>query len=1123
MHSIRLFSIKLSVVVFLSVFTSIVSAQSVDEYPTVCFQKTTGFPTNETGFANGVSACFAGTMQGKMIMAGGCNFPEAPAVKGGKKRFYSGIYVAGLNSNSELQWKKGGDLTVPAAYGVTISAGNKLLFIGGTNERGSLTSVYCLNFSKKQDLQIEMLPPLPYPMDNMTGAIIGKTVYVAGGKVNGKPSSSMFYLQLDKLNEGWHTAPSIPGSPRIQAVMAAQSGNLYLWGGFTPTFDGYEPKLMTDGYKFSSKTNRWTKLSAPIDNHGKVVSLGGGVASTINDSLILCTGGVDKDIFLAALQREFRLKGDEAKRKAAEYLSHPAAWYRLNNKILLYNTLRDKWQIIAENALMARAGASIVGDKNTFYLINGELKPGIRTPEITKIKLYQPRDFAAYVNPMIGTGGHGHTFPGPTVPFGMIQPGPDTRITGWDACSGYYYNDSTINGFSHTHLSGTGCGDYGDILIMPTVGKQHYQHTGTETQTLPYASRFSHTNETAVPGYYSVYLDTYQVLTELTSTKRAAIHRYTFPASKESGFIFDLDYSLQGQQNRDMKLEIIGDTVIKGYKNTAGWAWDHQVCFYAVFSKPFSFKLIEDTVYTGATRQKTILKKALLQFETTQDEQVLVKIAISPVDMKGAKQNLTTEISGWDFDKTAANARKEWNKYLQKIEVTTADEDQKTIFYSALYHTGISPNLFSDVDGRYRGMNKKILQTSPEKPVYTIFSLWDTFRAFHPLMTIIDPKLNNDFIVSLLKKYREGGILPMWELAANYTGTMIGYNAVPVIVDAYIKGNRDFDVAEAFRACQRSAQYDTTGIASTRYVRDNGLMPISKYYKNTLGYIPCDKENESVAKGLEYAYADWCIGRFAENLRDTVIQHKYDKLSKAYTNYFDPGVGFMRGKDLSGKWRTPFSPRSSTHRNDDYCEGTAWQWTWFVPHDVEGLKHLMGGERAFVAKLDSLFSIDSKMEGENVSADISGLIGQYAHGNEPSHHIIHLYNYAHQPWKTQALIDSVLYTQYHNNPDGLSGNEDCGQMSAWYILNAIGFYQVCPGNPTYSIGRPLFDRAVIPLSNEKSFEVIVKNASKSNRYILSVKLNGCTLKTPFFTHQDILDGGKLEFTMTGHPTKWGTK
>lgn len=731
------------------------------------------------------------------------------------------------------------------------------------------------------------------------------------------------------------------------------------------------------------------------------------------------------------------------------------------------------------------------------------------------------KEYVDYVNPFIGTGGHGHTYPGSIVPNGMIQPSPDTRIYEWDACSGYYYADSTVNGFSHTHLSGTGCGDYGDVLLMPTVGEQKTTYAGANNQTLAYASRFSHEKEKATPGYYSVFLDTYGVNVELTATQRAAIHRYTFPETKEAGIILDLDYSLQGQQNRELQLEVIGDSVIRGYKNTNGWAWRHDVYFYAVFSKPFVCTIVDDSIAQPAGKPMLKVKKALLRFETKKDEQVLVKLALSAVDEKGAQKNLA-EIPGWDFDKVQADARQEWNKYLSKIDVTTSDEEQKTVFYTSLYHTGFAPNLFTDIDGRYRGLDRNIHQTTTDRPMYTVFSLWDTFRAYHPLMTIIDPKLNEQFIRTLIRQYQEGGILPMWELSGNYTGTMIGYNAVPVIVDAYMKGYRDFDVQEAYKACLRSAEFDTIApIATTKYLRDNALMPISKYYKNTLGYVPCDKEHEAVAKALEYAYDDWCISILADSLGDTANAARYAKFGKGYEHYFDPSVRFMRGKDSKGQWRTPFSPRSSNHREDDYCEGTAWQWTWFVPQDVEGLVSLMGGREGFIGKLDSLFTADSTLEGDLISSDISGLIGQYAHGNEPSHHIIHLYNYVQQPWKTQALVDSVLHSQYFNDPNGLSGNEDCGQMSAWYILNSMGFYQVCPGKPVYSIGRPLFDAVTINLPQDKKFTITAKNNSAKNKYIQSATLNGKALATPFFTHQDIAAGGTLEFVMTDKQTDWG--
>ncbi|MEG1837758.1 MAG: GH92 family glycosyl hydrolase [Bacteroidaceae bacterium] len=736
--------------------------------------------------------------------------------------------------------------------------------------------------------------------------------------------------------------------------------------------------------------------------------------------------------------------------------------------------------------------------------------------------LINNKEYVDFVNPFIGTGGHGHTFPGPVFPHGMIQPGPDTRIYQWDACSGYYYADSTINGFSHTHLSGTGCGDLGDVLIMPTVGKQKYNSMGSESQQMAYASVFSHKNEVAVPGYYSVFLETYGVKAELSATKRAAIHRYTFPESKESGFVLDLDYSLQRQKNEDMEIEVISDTEIRGRKKTVYWAFDQFINFYAKFSKPFTYTMVTDSMALDEGGALLPTAKVLLHFDTKENEQVFVKIGISAVDMEGAQKNIEAEIPGWDFEKVRIDARKAWNDNLSKIDITTKDSNQKTIFYTALYHTAISPNLFTDIDGRYRGMDLKIHQGDVNKPIYTIFSLWDTFRALHPLMTIIDPKLNNDFITSLVKKHQEGGILPMWDLNSNYTGTMIAYNAVPVIVDAYMKGARDFDVQEAYKACLRTAEYDTVGIVCPPLVLPC-VMPMSKYYKNTIGYVPCDRENESVAKALEYAYDDWCISEFAGALGDVDNQKKYARFADAYEFYFDKSIRFMRGLDSEGKWRTPFNPRSSNHRNDDYCEGTAWQWTWFVPHKVDGLVKLMGGEKAFINKLDSLFSVDSSLEGKSTSVDISGLIGQYAHGNEPSHHIIHLYNYVNQPWKTQALCDSVLYNQYSNNVDGLSGNEDCGQMSAWYILNSMGFYQVCPGKPIYSIGRPLFDEVTINLPGNKKFMIVAKNNSKQNKYIESVLLNDIPLITPFFTHQDIMSGGKMKIVMTNKPTKWGVK
>jgi len=725
------------------------------------------------------------------------------------------------------------------------------------------------------------------------------------------------------------------------------------------------------------------------------------------------------------------------------------------------------------------------------------------------------QDYASYVNPFIGTGGHGHTYPGAVVPNGMIQPSPDTRIYEWDACSGYYYEDTTINGFSHTHVSGTGCADYGDVLLMPTVGKQEYHPMG-ESQQMAYCSAFSHDNEVAQPGYYSVLLERYNVKAELTATKRAAIHRYTFPEAEDAGFILDFDYSIERQTNEEMKIEVISDTEIRGHKKTVYWAFDQYINFYAKFSKPFTYTLVTDSVALEEGGPLLPTAKVLLQFPTAQNEEVLVKVGVSAVDMDGARKNVEAEIPGWDFDGVRSAARQAWNDYLSKIDIRTQNADQRTMFYTALYHTGLQPNLFTDADGRYFGMDLKPHQGSVDEPVYTIFSLWDTFRAYHPLMTIIDPELNEAFIRSLIQKEKEGGVFPMWELAGNYTGTMIGYHAASLIADSYAKGYRNFDVKEAYRACLRTAEYDTTGIITHPRVLPH-LMPQAKYWKNKIGYVPCDKDNESVAKALEYAYDDWCISQLAEAMGDEPNRTKYAAFAEGYKVYFDPSTRFMRGLDSEGNWRTPFNPRASTHRNDDYCEGTAWQWTWFVPHDVDGLVELMGGRDAFIGKLDSLFVADSSLEGESVSVDISGLIGQYAHGNEPSHHIAHLYNYVGQPYKTQALVDSVLHTLYFNEPNGLSGNEDCGQMSAWYVLNAMGFYQVCPGKPVYSIGRPLFDEAAIRLQNGNTFTIITHNNSRDNKYVRKIILNGEELAAPFFNHQDIVNGGTLELTMGAEP------
>ncbi len=723
------------------------------------------------------------------------------------------------------------------------------------------------------------------------------------------------------------------------------------------------------------------------------------------------------------------------------------------------------------------------------------------------------KDNTNYVNTFIGTGGHGHTFPGATTPNGMVQLSPDTRTLGWDACGGYHYTDSSIIGFSHTHLSGTGISDLGDFLFMPISGTPNLNPGTTENPDSGYRSRFSHDEEKAEPGYYSVKLMDYNIQAELTATARAGFHRYTFNEPEQKSVIIDLTHGIYPDRNPQHEFRIISNTEIEGFKGSGGWAVDQQIWFHAKFNKPFTCVFYDNgkEVSSSDSIQSKNLK-AILTFDLKDGKEILAKVGISSVDYKGAKNNLETEIPAWDFDEIKNSAHLTWEKELNKINVEGGNEDEKTIFYTALYHTLISPYLFSDVDGRYRGMDKKIYN-SKDKNIYTVFSLWDTFRAFHPLLTITDPDLNNDFILSLINKYDQGGILPMWELNGNYTGTMIGSHSISVIVDAYMKGIRNFDVEKAYNAMVKSMAYETTGILFPSKSVKGNLMPMAKYYNETIGYIPSDLENASVSKALEYAYNDWCIAQMAKELGKKDDYDRFLIRAKKYTEYFDANTGFMRGKNQDGTWREPFDPRFSNHGKDDYIEGNAFQWTWFVPHDVEGLIDLMGGKHQFIANLDTLFSTSSELTGDDVSSDITGLIGQYAHGNEPSHHITHLYNYVGQSWKTQKLTNKIMSDLYFNNPNGLAGNEDCGQMSAWYVLNAMGFYSFCPGDPSYSIGRPIFDKVEINLPNGNRFTVIANNNNAKNLYVQSVKLNGEIMKKAHFGHTEILTGGTLEFEM----------
>ena len=602
-------------------------------------------------------------------------------------------------------------------------------------------------------------------------------------------------------------------------------------------------------------------------------------------------------------------------------------------------------------------------------------------------------DNAKYVNTFIGTGGHGHTFPGATSPYGMVQLSPDTRTMGWDACGGYHYTDSSILGFSHTHLSGTGISDLGDFLFMPFHGEAKVIPGTPEEPDSGYRSRYNHSNEKSSPGFYSVLLDDYDVEVEVTTTKRAGFHKYKFNKSGKSGVIIDLSHNIYPDHKPNHQFKVISNTEIAGYKGSGGWAVTQDIFFHAKFNKPFTTIFYEngkkiDGVPTG--KSKSLV--AVLSFDTSEGEEVLSKVGISSVDYLGAKKNLELEIKNWDFDKVKNQAHKSWNKELSKINVKGGTENEKTIFYTALYHTSIAPNTFSDVDFRYRGMDRKIHQTDKEN-IYTVFSLWDTFRAYNPLKTITDPDRTNEFIKTLLSKYDQGGVLPMWELQGNYTGCMIGYHAVPVIVDAYKKGIKDFDVEKAYKAIVHASTYDTINITFPSKRIKNILMPMGKFYNETMDYIPADLENESVSKALEYAYNDWCIAQMAKELGKTDDYNRFMKRSKKYTQYYDTKTGFMRGKNADGNWREPFDPRFSRHRKDDYTEGNAYQWSWFVPHDVPGLVDLVGGKETFIKNLDVLFSASSELVGDDVSGDISGLIGQYAHGNEPSHHISHMYNF----------------------------------------------------------------------------------------------------------------------------------
>jgi predicted alpha-1,2-mannosidase len=715
------------------------------------------------------------------------------------------------------------------------------------------------------------------------------------------------------------------------------------------------------------------------------------------------------------------------------------------------------------------------------------------------------QDLTRYVNPFVGTGGHGHTFPGAIVPFGMVQLSPDTRLTSWDGCSGYHYSDSIIYGFSHTHLSGTGISDYGDILLMPTVGEVFLNPLQDGRTEKGYASRFQHRNETASPGYYSVKLDDENIFVELTATARAGMHRYTFPRTDEANIVIDLEHR---DKVIDSELRITSDRTIVGWRRSRAWAKDQIVYFALEFSQPFtshgiakddkSAKVAHGSDLSGDAPAANL--KAYFRFDARAAAPVLVKVGISAVDVDGALRNLSSEINHWNFDKVKADAAAAWNRELSKIEISGGSVAERTNFYTALYHVMTAPNLFMDVDRRYRGRDFKT-HVAEDFTTYTVFSLWDTFRAAHPLYTIIDRQRTRDFIKTFLAQYEQGGRLPVWELAANETDTMIGYHAVSVIADAVAKGIDGFDLKLAFAAMKHSAE-----------PRHHGL---GAYIDK--GYIGMEEERESVSKVLEYAYDDWCIAEIARRLGQQADYKRYSARAQSYKNVFDPVSGFMRPRS-NGNWVSPFNPREVTF---GFTEANSWQYTFFAPHDIRGLTQSMGGRARFAERLDQLFAADSQTTGRD-QADITGLIGQYAHGNEPSHHMAYLYNYVGQPWKTQARVRQILDEFYKPEPDGLIGNEDCGQMSAWYILSAAGFYSVTPGSPIYAIGSPLFPEVRFNLENGKSFVVRARNVSERNVYIQSATLNGKSFNKSFLTHDELMAGGELVFQIGSSPNRtWG--
>lgn len=711
-----------------------------------------------------------------------------------------------------------------------------------------------------------------------------------------------------------------------------------------------------------------------------------------------------------------------------------------------------------------------------------------------------------YVDPFIGTGGHGHTYPGATVPFGMLQVSPINGISNWDWCSGYHYSDSIVVGFSHLSLSGTGIGDLADILFMPINKEVNLSEMPISRDSLTYKSTYSHSNEKASPGYYQVFLEDHNVNVELTTSLRTAFHKYTFSETDKQSVVIDLGFAINWDKATETSLQIEDEFTISGYRFSKGWAKNQKVFFVAKFSKPIvKHQLFADKKVIEGSSAKGIKTALQVLFKENESRELLAKVSVSSVSIDNAKDNLDS--NGFNFESVKTQAENTWEEALSKIKIESTVDSLKTIFYTAMYHAQLAPVTFSDKNGQFRKENDSIV-TANNYTAYSTLSLWDTFRAEHPLLTLIAPDKVSDITNTMLEYYETKKILPVWTLYGNETNTMTGYHSIPVIVEAYLKGIKGFDAEKAYEAMKTTMMQD-----------ERGLNHYKKY-----GYIPYNLLDESVTITLEYAYDDWCIAQMAKALGKVNDYKFFLNRSKAYQYLFDAETGFMRGKSENGKsWHEPFDPKYSNHReHTDYTEGNAWQHSWFVPHNVKNLVSIHGGNEIFTNRLEQLFTESSEITGSNVSADISGLIGQYAHGNEPSHHIAYLFNHANQPWRTQYWSRHIMDTQYNTTPNGLSGNEDCGQMSAWYVFSSMGLYPMNPASTNYEIGSPIFEKSVINISEGKTFIIEAENVSEKNIYIQSATLNDKRFNQTTVSHKSILSGGTLHFVMGDAPNEnWG--